>query len=106
MRASSWSALERDRASSPGCGERNADLPLSPHAIGHSEPIQFLFNALKGIVADLASRAHREDGTSRSYQGASTDLAVCHTPSSCWVSIGSFVHQPCFELLPNELGNR
>ena len=35
---------------------------LAALAARHLQPVQFLFDAVKGVVADLVSGAHREDG--------------------------------------------
>ena len=64
----------------PRCSRMDRSLflglgPFSP-AAGHLDPVQFLFELMKRIVADLVGVAHAEDGVSRCLDRPAVNVAV------------------------------
>src|SRR5258708_2498495 len=43
----------------------------------HIQPVEFLFDPMKGIVTDLVARTHCNDGLPRGTQRRSMQFAVC-----------------------------
>ncbi|MBA2565180.1 MAG: hypothetical protein H0V09_07125 [Gemmatimonadetes bacterium] len=49
----------------------------------HFEPIQFLFDPMKGIIADLVVGTHVENSPPRRLESSAMDFAVCGVRWHC-----------------------
>lgn len=59
----------------PRAKSRSAALALLG-TTRHFQPVQLLFNPMKGIVADLITGTHGENGLSRRLEGSTMQLSV------------------------------
>jgi len=91
-------------ASRPG---RRADSPVLPENLSrsrwqparrmdlprtgcHFEPVQLLFDLVKGVVPDFVAGAHRENGLPRRSQRCAMHCAVCGARAGARIGIRSF----------------
>ena len=59
---------------------------------------------MKGIIADLLTRTHGDDGLARCLQGFAMNVAVAGTSSAFLVGLNR--PQMCDEFLPDRFGDR
>ena len=47
-----------------------------PRASRHLQPVEFFFDAMKGVVADVSAGTHRQHSTARRFEGATPQQGV------------------------------
>ena len=52
-------------------------MPRLGDAAGHFEPVQFLFDEMERVVADLAAGTHGDNGLPRRLKRSTVECAVC-----------------------------
>jgi hypothetical protein len=75
-------------------------------AAGHFEPVQFLFDLMERVVADLVVGPHDEHRLPRGLEGATVELAVCRMCGTTVSSIQLLLGQMRRELLSDGLRHR
>jgi hypothetical protein len=68
----------------------------------HLQLVQFFFDDMKSIVADLLVGTHLENGLPGGLESSAMDFDVCVTRTIACGNIGSFACQMGRELLPDE----
>jgi hypothetical protein len=70
----------------------------------HLDPVQFLFDLMKGVVPDLVVGAHDEDRLPGRFQSCAMQFAVRGARSR--IKTGTFARQTRRELLPEKCSDR
>src|SRR5258705_2628800 len=78
-------------------------IGLFPPTAGHLYPVQFLFQLMERIVADLVAFAHAEDGVSRALERPAVNVAVGEAPGFAFIRVRIRSAQMRGEFLPDRL---
>jgi len=79
--------------------------PFLAFATGHLDPVQFLFDSMKGIVPDLVAGAHDEDRLPGRLQRGAMEFAARGARSRVAAGIPMLVCQTCRERLTEPFGD-